>query len=380
MSFAPSSASPKVSEGDRLTGAVQALQAGPTASRPTYYGVQVLRAVAALMVVGHHATIMLWERDHLPVPNWIAGSSGVDLFFVISGFVMMISTGPLRRAPHAARTFLARRLERIVPLYWVVTTVKVVLLLLVPAIGLNGLEGWHHVWTSYLFWPSLSPEGRFEPVLVVGWTLNFEMGFYLLFAAALALRWRPLALLGPILLLVPLIPALWLGHVPLALSFYHSTQLWEFLMGMLLGLGVQQVSKLPASLGALLVLVCMWPLLTWNLPGVDLGRGWMWGLPAAGVVLGALALEARWGRRSPRWLLLLGDASYSIYLVHTLVLPAIGLGVARIARPWPDEIPMALMVSVILSALAGVAVYRWIERPMLNWVRGWRQTAVPVVN
>ena len=362
-----------------------AWQDGPTAARPTYRLVQILRALAALMVVAHHAMIMLAERNHLPVPNWIAGSSGVDIFFVISGFVMTISSAPLRRATHPARTFLARRLERVVPMYWLVTTLKVCVLLLAPALAMNGLGGWPHIAWSYLFLPSLSPEGRFEPVVVVGWTLNFEMAFYLLFAGALGLRWRPIAVLGPVLIALPLLyllppqrSAIWLAPLPYELFFYISSLLWEFLFGMVLGLGVRYLRRLGWGWGLFLVLAALCPLWGWNAPGLSYWRGLMWGLPAMAVVAGAVILEARWGAHSPRWALELGDASYSIYLVHTFTLPAVGLCLAMWPHRWPGEIPIALLVTVVLSALSGELLYRAVERPIMGWFKGRRRTAVPV--
>lgn len=353
------------------------LQAGPTAIRPTYRLIQVLRMLAAVMVVAHHATIMLVERNHLWLPNWIAGSSGVDIFFVISGFVMTISSAPLRKAPHPARTFLARRLERIVPLYWVVTTAKVVVLLLAPAVALNGLGGWPHVLASYAFVPMLSGEGRLEPVVVVGWTLNFEMAFYLLFAGMLALRWRPVYMLAPLLLLIPWLPLRWPFHLPLMLWFYISTVLWEFAFGMLLGAAVQWVRRWPWWTGVPLVVLGFVPLLVWDAPGTSYWRGAMWGLPALAVVTGAVALEARWGVRSPHWMLELGDASYAIYLVHTFVLPVVGFGLVRWPHGWPWEISVGMLVSVVFSVLAGELMYRGLDLPAMRWFKGRRRTAVP---
>ena len=345
--------------------------------RPTYRLIQILRAVAAVMVVAHHATILLQERNHLQLPTWIAGSSGVDIFFVISGFVMTISSAPLRTARHPARTFLARRLERIAPLYWLVTTAKVLLVLAIPAVALNGLGTWQHVLSSYLFLPWLSGEGRFEPVVVVGWTLNFEMMFYLLFAACLAFRWRPVLVLSPLLLLIPWTPLRWLFPLPLSFWFYVSTVLWEFVFGMLLGTFVRHVRRWPWWTGLALLVAGLIPLTTWNAPGLSYWRGAVWGIPALAVAAGAVTLEARWGARSPRWASELGDASYSIYLIHTFTLPMIGFWLVRWPHRWPGEIPFALTACVVLSVVAGEALYRLLERPLTNWFKGRRRTAVP---
>ncbi len=253
-----------------------------------------------------------------------------------------------------------------------------VVLLLVPAVALNGLGSWQHVLSSYVFVPWLSAERRFEPVVVVGWTLNFEMAFYLLFAGALAMRWRPVLLLTPLLLLIPWTPFHWLLPLPRWCVFYVSTVLWEFVFGMLLATAVQKVRRWPWWVGLILVVVGFVPLLTWNAPGVSYWRGAMWGVPALAVVAGAVALEGRWGERSPRWALELGDASYSIYLIHTFVLPVVGLWLMRWSHGWPGEIAVAMLVVLTLSALAGELTYRVFELPMLRWFKGRRRTAVPV--
>jgi len=86
----------------------------------TYTGIQALRFVAAMLVVLAHSTAMVNERMHLDMFKWRAGWSGVDIFFVISGFVMAISSGGLMQRANGWKMFLARRLIRIVPLYWVV--------------------------------------------------------------------------------------------------------------------------------------------------------------------------------------------------------------------------------------------------------------------
>lgn len=354
-------------------------QRGPTASRPTFKLIQILRAVAALMVVAHHATIMLWQRDHLPVATWINGASGVDLFFVISGFVMAISTAPLRSAAHPARTFFARRLERVVPMYWVVTTVKVVALLAVPALGVNALGGWRYVLSSYLFFPYLSPEHSPEPVVVVGWTLNFEMAFYLLLSVALALRLRPILLLAPVIAGVVAWRVLVAPFGPVPLLFFENSLPVEFLLGMLLGLALPALRRLPSAWGALLVVGGFCGLLASPLPIVSVWRGLWWGLPATAVVGGSLALESRWGAASPRWMLELGDASYSIYLVHTFALAAVGMLLHQSHRPWAGEIGVAMAGAIVLSTAAGELSYRMVELPITRWLKGRRRTAVPAV-
>ncbi len=353
-------------------------QEGPTASRPTYLLIQVLRAVAALMVVAHHATIMLWQRNGLPIGNWIQGAAGVDIFFVISGFVMTISAVPLRGTAHPARTFLARRIERIVPLYWLVTAAKVLVLVAVPTLAVNALGGPGHVVASFLFWPSLSPQNTVEPVVVVGWTLNFEVMFYALFAVALAFRGSVLKVLAPILLAIGLLRLVVQPSVGFPLGWYENTLVLEFLSGILLASFLPWVRKLPATLAVLLVLCGFYFLTSMVWPNFSFWRGLGWGLPATAIVCGAIALERRLGRQMPRWGLALGDASYSIYLVHGFALPAAGL-ILQSLGAGSHAIWLGMILSVALSTLFGLLVYRWVELPIMHWFKGRRRTAIPAV-
>ena len=352
-------------------------QEGPTASRPVFLLIQVLRGLAALMVVAHHSSLLVLERLHLGY-NWVNGASGVDIFFVISGFVMTISSLPLRGAPHPARTFLARRLERIVPMYWIVTLAKVATLLLWPESGRNAIGGWQHVVSSLLFLPSLSLHVLQEPILVVGWSLNFEVAFYMLFALALLVRGAPVWIAGvPLLLGAAMDLCGWPVTQPWV-AYYRRSMLLEFAGGMLLAIVLPQLRKVPwwVALGvALAALRWLWVFREGTILSM---RGLVWGLPAIAIVACALCMEARWGRRMPRWALRIGDASYSIYLVHTFVLPAVGLLLVHLRHSWRYEVTMLVAVGVLLSSLAGVAAYEGIERPINQWFKGRRRTAVPV--
>ncbi len=355
-----------------LAGSVEHLQDGPTASRPTYRLVQVLRAIAALMVVVHHATIMLNDRDGLHTGNWTNGASGVDIFFVISGFVMTISSAPLLKTLHPARTFLARRLERIVPLYWIITTVKVLLVLALPGLALNALGTPWHVIASYLFLPA-----GMDPVVVVGWTLNFEFLFYLIFAAVLAIRGSLLKVLVPVLLAVVLAVYFPQPHVPAGVRVYESSMVLEFLLGVLLAMAVEWVRRWNLAVAISFVVVGFAVFFHWGAPIALPWRGLDWGLPALAVVAGTIAMERPLGKFAPKWMLELGDGSYSIYLVHGLVLPVIGILVAHAVGHLPHLVRISILGMVLLSVAGGELVYRGVERPITQWFKGRRRTAIP---
>ncbi|HEY1447080.1 MAG TPA: acyltransferase, partial [Caulobacteraceae bacterium] len=137
--------------------------------------IQYLRAAAALGVVAFHA--LQW-RDG----GFNLGRAGVDLFFVISGVIMWRVTGAREARP---AQFLWRRLTRVAPLYWLVTLIMAVLAALWPTFLTNVHPGLGHLLLSLAFIPHLDPRGLPFPLLPLGWTLNYEAVFYLVFAAAL---------------------------------------------------------------------------------------------------------------------------------------------------------------------------------------------------
>ena len=155
--------------------------------------VQCLRAVAALFVVGFHGTL-LWHDNFLPsVKPWDNGNSGVDLFFVISGFIMMVSSRRLLGLTDGWRRFIVLRLVRIVPMYWL-TTSRFRRLQQSPRS--RGTPFDRNTIASFLFLPAADGAGFVKPVLAVGWTLSFEMLFYVVFAAALFFALDPLIVVG----------------------------------------------------------------------------------------------------------------------------------------------------------------------------------------
>lgn len=355
---------------------VSELQQGPTAHK-TYRLIQVLRAVAAEMVVLRHATTLLHLRNPARFSIWLNGTAGVDIFFVISGFVMMISTTPLLGSKRPARTFFARRLERIGPMYWLACTAKLLALLAVPTLAVVGLGRWWHVLASYLFFPSRSPISAYSSILAVGWTLIFEMFFYILFAIVLATRLPRLATLAPLLILLGFAWTIPFVARHGTIHFYANTMQFEFLFGMLLGACIPWVRRIRASIAILLAIAGFLPLLLWHPETIILWGGIIWGVPAFAVVAAAIALETPFGVRTPRWLLEIGDASYSIYLVHGFVVPAVCILAVRFPGASLYVLPLALILSIVVATLCGDLVYRLIERPMMQWFKGRRRPAVP---
>ncbi len=342
----------------------------------TFYGIQALRAIAASMVVLVHC-VYLWHTRilHQPDPSyWMSGAAGVDVFFVISGFVMTISLPAISQYENRARVFLMRRITRIVPLYWLAITLKVVLILLVPSVVLHPGLRWTHIVGSYLFLPARNSEGLIAPVIVQGWTLNYEMFFYVLFAFSLLFRFSSLRLV---------IGALsFLG----ALGFFHplgsplilvliSPLLFEFLYGVLIAQALTR-KRMPGTRSSALLAIAGWvailsifPHLLQQSGDIQKWRFVLWGFPAASIVLGTVGLEPILAIKLPKWTFAAGNASYAVYLAQTFVLPVVGIVVSRMPVSRLTALALILLLGMSLSLLAGDLIHRWIELPILKWLK-----------
>jgi peptidoglycan/LPS O-acetylase OafA/YrhL len=338
----------------------------------TFYGLQALRAIAALMVVLVHS-IYLWHTRVLGEANpqyWMGGASGVDIFFVISGFVMTITLPGIAGFENRARVFLWRRITRIVPLYWLATTLKVALLLATPALALHPhLRLWNVV-GSYLFVPTINPDGLVVPVIVQGWTLNFEMFFYLVFTASLLPGYSPVPLLTSILSIIAALGLLHSFSTPAFLSLI-SPMLIEFLFGISIARSVQ-TGKVPGrwssaalALAGWVAILTIFPHLPADSDQVQKWRFAIWGIPAACIVLGTVGLESIFAVRLPRWVVVAGNASYAVYLVQTFVLPVVGIIAARMSLQGEPALAFIIAMGMSLSFLAGDLVHRFIELPIL---------------
>jgi peptidoglycan/LPS O-acetylase OafA/YrhL len=334
------------------------------------YNVQAGRALAALMVVYLHVTAMISER--FGGMDWFyPGAAGVDIFFAISGFLMVMTTAGQWGQPGVWRSFIVRRIIRIVPLYWLMTAAKLAQMLVIPALAQRStLVPWHVV-ASFLFIPAWNAEHEAIPLIPLGWTLSFEMLFYVLFAAALALRLRPVPWLTAVLVAGAAIGLFrtdgWGAEARLL-----DPLLLEFVFGMGIAMAALRGRYLPvpvALVGApamFLVLVAT----NWLDPGWANGhRALVWGVPGAILLACLVALEGRWRGRLFRLACFLGDASYAIYLAHGFVLSIVGVLFTRLVGPRFDLSGWLLLPTFVLAVAGGVIVHLLIERPVTDWLR-----------
>jgi len=348
--------------------------------------VQVLRAVAALLVLlGHiqsHAIVAAGADTPFGQQSRLPGGLGVDLFFAISGFIMVVSSVRLFEQPGAWRIFLLRRAVRLVPLYWLAT------LAFLPVV-LWGSRG-HSVdllaalGTALAFIPyhALEPGGLVAyPLLSLGWTLNYEVLFYVLFSAAIVLpmsRAVPVVTFGLLLLVLA---GAWVESTQTGLYFWTRPIVLEFAFGAFIAwMWIRNFRlTMPLSMLILLAAVALVVVDPWGLRAAtagtstpnDLVRVMGWGLPAAAVLAAAVLLEPS-GRSTPRSLsplVTLGDWSYALYLTHTFALIVV-------VNAWKllelQSVFGALALAVVQVAAAVIVaglVYRWFELPVTTALR-----------
>ncbi|MGY2048377.1 acyltransferase family protein [Methylobacterium sp. JK268] len=331
---------------------------------------QALRAAAAVMVVLHHlghelGTLGLRGEGPAALPWW----AGVDVFFVISGFIMVHATGPDYDRPGGRIRFLAHRVARVVPLYWLVTLAFLAVALAAPrTLGDAGAAlSPGFVAASFLFWPAARPDGTLQPLYGLGWTLNYEMFFYVVFALGLGRgRVRTVAwIAGLFALLIGLGAAI--RPLPAPLAFWSDPIVVEFLLGAALGLIHRGGGRLGRPVCVALGLGAVIGLASCGGGEVSGFARPLWaGVPAA-MLVAASGLAER--ASAPRPVVALGDASYALYLVHPFALRAVREAATRLGL-----VPVLGGIGIGTLMLAGsiaaaLLTYRLIERPLTRRLR-----------
>lgn len=339
-----------------------------------FFGVQALRFAAATAVVVTHAVDLAGTR--LGLETALAGGTlenfgavGVDVFFVISGFIIATTTQG-QTGVVAAGAFLWRRFRRVAPIYWLLS------LPILIGMARGGTLSPEVAAATFLFWPFSGLEMTF-PALGPGWTLCFEMLFYAGFGLAIAggrrVGWGLIGAYAAML-------AAGLVVATPVLRFWGAPIIVEFLLGVgiawmwrsaprRLGLWAVGLATLGFGLGLVFGYGGIDDVRALNDPWNGLRRVVIWGLPSALLVFGVVRMERtdRAPGRLGRAAVFMGDASYSIYLVHVLVIRALGRLFESGMVGLPGDAVVGL--TVIASLAAGAVVHVWIERPMLEFMR-----------
>lgn len=337
--------------------------------------IQIGRAFAALAVALQH-TIRDADRyyprysDSNPAytgdPNgWVELlGAGVDVFFVISGVVMVMSTW---QGHGSIGLFLYRRAARIYPLYWVLTLAFIGVLILAPSIFQETYLDPVHATCSLFLVPCTGPGGEALPYIYAGWTLSYELVFYALFALSLLASSKAAQLLSCIILVL-LYHSLHytpLSNIP-AIEHTSSNIMLEFIFGILLGYAYfhyqfQRAWSIPLLLFGLLLM-----LLSHTGVFVEWPRFIRWGIPAFFIVAGLMCVniqrenQAKWYKA----LVFLGAASYALYLFHFFSLKlfyviAGKLGLLSMLAP-----ALGVVLALLVTLIASIAVHLLCEKPL----------------
>jgi exopolysaccharide production protein ExoZ len=306
---------------------------------------QALRAYAAATVVFVHLSQVY--RSAAPF-----GLYGVDIFFVLSGFIMaMLST-------REQADFLTRRLIRIVPLYWICTIGVFSVAWVWPELLHSTRTDWGNLFKSLFFIPYRKESGAVQPLLFLGWTLNYEVFFYFIFGVVLRLRLpRPSMWVSLLILSLPVLGMLFHpGSLPWA--FYLDPIVLDFL----LGIGVYHLTLTACSLLLLPVMEMTF--------GVA-HRQILLGLPAAALVFCAVRLERAEYVVRNKFVLLIGNASYVLYLTHPYVLQ-FGEKVLRMdsVRSVPERVVLGALL-IVPAVLVACVIHVYIEMPVMAFLKRW---------
>lgn len=297
--------------------------------------IQILRGVAAVLVVLFHLIT--------PERAWL--QFGVDIFFVISGFVMVHS---VNAKTMAGMEFFKNRLVRIVPLYWTVMAVY-----LAYSVENGGkIPGFDEIVKSFCFiFYNNSLNHQPTPLLTPGWTLNYEMYFYVLFALTIGMaRGRQIALLAAVFTLA--VAGRHWAPMSNALAFRLTSPVpLEFVAGMMLAHFRDRLPVVPPALGVVAVLCGFAAAILLNHPEP---RVLFYGIPAIAIFYGAMNFEAFLAHPGFALFRKIGDASYSLYLTHPL-----SIMVLKKVYPGVGVIP-----GLIVAVLAAFAVYYGVEKPL----------------
>lgn len=332
--------------------------------------IQVARGLAAAMVVVQHSVAQLNNHPIAGMRSITLFSekgfgNGVDLFFVISGFIMVYITANRRGSDGSPWSFFLNRLMRVAPLYWIFTVLMIAVATVTPGSVNEGIGSTWQVVASFLFIPAPRADGLMHPVLGLGWTLNYEFFFYTCFAFSMLL---PRAI-GPFVVAL-LFAALAIANPVMGggiLGFWSDPIILEFVLGMGIALlflrGMRLTPGVAVLVGAGGLAAGMY------LPGAVpwAHRVFVSGVPSAFVIAAfALAPQRAW----PAIPMAIGNASYALYLSHPFALNVT-------TKAWqmlrlPNERFLYAAALCIAALVAGYLVHRLVERPIERVARRMR--------
>ena len=327
--------------------------------RSNLASLQILRALAAISVVYYHAA---------PQPRF--GSFGVDIFFVISGFVM----GMLVINLQSSGAFIIKRLARIVPMYWTMTTIVLILTLIKPDILNSTQFNIINYLKSLFFIPYFKNNGLLQPMLGVGWTLNYEMFFYVVIWLSFSIsRKFCIYLTSAIIIFIYIIFGNWISN-ELLNSFFGNSQIFEFILGLIAfsAYNRELVHKTMVILNLFIILAIYFCMAYIEIHGIHYERIFLYGLFSFVIVLLATSSEKQGLKIDylpANFLTTIGDASYSIYLTHTFVIDSVERIFFKNYTQFYTPMFALIFFYMLPSLIVGYILYLTLDKPLYNFFK-----------
>lgn len=322
-----------------------------------YDGIQVLRVLAALLVVITHSTFYAFERLDSNVYVWRYGSIGVDIFFIISGFIMISASGIASNKAIKWTAFIKNRLVRIIPMYWLATILKVVALIIVPSMVLHAVFDIERIFYSFLLLPQVNPDGRYEPLLGVGWTLIYEMFFYVVFTLALFLKINPIKFVSTLFIFFTIFGIFYKGDLT-AIIVYTNPIILYFVLGMFLFYLNNMLSQFYKYCVLMLFTVLFFILICFDV--------YLKSVLAFLIFWLFLIIEPYIHGKVPKVLLFLGEVSYVLYLFHPLFLPIIPEFISKYS---PSLADICVLISIPIALIVASIIHMMIEKPSMRLIK-----------
>jgi peptidoglycan/LPS O-acetylase OafA/YrhL len=338
------------------------------------YSLQVFRGLAAVMVLLAHSNIML--NKSLFSGSFIPGYIGVDFFFVLSGFIIMLTCKKSIGSGEIA-TYIRKRVLRVFPPYIIYTALAFIVSYAYEQFTGTRLIYWIYInaqnfLQSISLYPFSADKTRL-PILPVAWTLTHEMLFYILFAALFFIKNKAgiLLIASAWIAIIVTAPGMKASGSNYLLDTFLSSRNLEFIMGCVMAYFASHYVNWKISVAALICGLGMLAVAWGNtLSGYSITtlEDWaVYGIPFALIIFGATRLERFIHNKEGkvfRFLVYIGDASYSIYLVHFIVI----IVCKRTINDFGMEYGyIEFWVTSAIALVVSLAMYELIEEPMIRW-------------
>ncbi|MEO6520896.1 MAG: acyltransferase [Mucilaginibacter sp.] len=349
--------------------------------------IQLLRAIAVILVIYNHSFIISrgnnfsdsLQSHFLNVRHWT--SIGLDLFFVVSGVIMTIVTKSYLKKPDGWFEFLLKRMVRILPLYWLLSIV-----VYFERYAIHHPVTHGEIAKTILFFPVFAARDALLPIIGQGWSLSLEIYFYLIIVIALV--FKPKQLFRPLIvtLIILGVVGCFIDPKSVLIKFLCTPILFEFAFGVAVGIGYQyfmarydqkklSTVKILSVTATIIGLALMLASLLYDSDGISspaiiltdngmaLARSLIWGLPCSIFVFGLMFMEQAFELTIPVIWIKIGDASFSGYLIHMLVILTVGKLYPKFGLNNGD---IFVIIATLFSIAVSLPVYQYLEKPLLN--------------